>query len=458
MGKMWKGRFRSATHPLLERFSQSVSFDRELGRQDVAGSLAHANMLAATGLISRRDCQAIRRGLKSILRDMEAGRFALDPANEDIHMSVEAELTNRIGEPARRLHTARSRNDQAATDLRLWTREKQDALSGRLREVMLSLLGAAERWRGLAVPGYTHLQRAQPVLLAHHLLAYVEMFGRDRERLSDCRRRTNRLPLGAGALAGTTLPIDREMVRRELGFDSLCDNSMDAVADRDFVVETLACLSLTAVHASRLSEDVILWTTSEWGLAKLDDSWSTGSSIMPQKRNPDLLELARGKSGRVFGALMAVLTVLKGLPMSYNRDLQEDKEPLFDAVRTVDSVLECLAAFIPTLEFRPARADELLRDGFLDATVLAEYMVEKGLPFRAAHETAGNLVRLAEDSGRRLSELRPDELLAASPLLDEKVFARLDPARTPASYASAGSAGPASVGRALAAWRKKLIR
>ena len=458
MAKMWKGRFKSATHPLMEAFGQSISFDKELGRQDVQGSLAHAKMLAAVGLLAKKEYQAIKKGLDSIACDIEAGAMRYDPANEDIHMSIEAELTARIGEPAKKLHTGRSRNDQVATDLRLWTREKQDNLSERLRALMSALVQTAEREKELVVPGYTHLQRAQPVMLAQHLLAYVEMFGRDRERLADCRRRTNRLPLGSGALAGTTLPLDRDMVRRELGFDSLCENSMDAVSDRDFVVETLACLSLIAVHASRLAEDVILWTSSEWNLAKLDDAWSTGSSIMPQKRNPDLLELTRGKTGRVFGSLMAMLTILKGLPMTYNRDLQEDKEPLFDAVRTVDFVLECLAEFIPTLQFNRDRATDLLQDGFLDATVLAEYLVEKGLPFRSAHEVSGSLVRLAEDSGRQLGQLKLEEMTAASDLITKDVYTRLNPARTPKSYATVGSAGPKSVNQSLSRWKKKLAK
>lgn len=458
MAKMWKGRFTSSTHPLMEAFGQSISFDKELGEHDVAGSLAHAKMLASVGLLTKKEYAAIKKGLESILKDMRDGTLRYDPSNEDIHMSVEAELTARIGEPAKKLHTGRSRNDQVATDLRLWTRERQDRLSERLRTLMAALTAVAERERALVIPGYTHLQRAQPVLLAHHLLAYVEMFGRDRERLADCRKRTNRLPLGSGALAGTTLPLDREMVRRELGFDALCENSMDAVSDRDFVVETLSCLALIAVHVSRLAEDVILWTSSEWGLAKLDDAWSTGSSIMPQKRNPDLLELSRGKTGRVVGALVSLLVVVKGLPMTYNRDLQEDKEPLFDAVRTVDSVLECLAEFMPTLVFNRERAAEMLVGGFLDATVLAEYLVEKGLPFRSAHEVSGKLVRLAEDGGRTLGELTPEELRRASPLLDEDVRKRLDPARTPSSYASTGSAGPASVAKALKAWKKRLAK
>ncbi len=456
MAKMWKGRFAAATHPLMEAFGASIAFDRELGKEDVQGSLAHAKMLCAAGLLTKKEHAAVKSGLEAIAKDIAAGTLLYDPANEDIHMSIEAELTKRIGEPAKKLHTGRSRNDQVATDLRLWCRGKQDALLARLRGVMVALMELARRERNLVIPGYTHLQRAQPVLLAHHLLAYVEMFGRDRERLEDCRRRTNRLPLGAGALAGSTLPLDREMVRRELGFDALAANSMDAVSDRDFVIETLSCLSLMAVHTSRLAEDIVLWTSSEFGLAKLDDAWSTGSSIMPQKRNPDLLELTRGKTGRVVGSLVSLLVTVKGLPMTYNRDLQEDKEPLFDAVRTMDFVLECLTEFLPTLSFSAERAAAMLRGGFLDATVLAEYLVERGMPFRSAHEVSGTLVRLAEDSGRELRDLTHEEMRAASPLIGIDVYKRLDPAKTPGSYATEGAASPRSVSRALTAWKKKL--
>ena len=456
MAKMWKGRFKSETNPLMEQFGQSISFDQELARQDVQGSLAHAKMLASVGLLSKREHQIIKKGLESIARDIEKGIMQYDPANEDIHMTVEAELTDRAGEAAKKLHTGRSRNDQVATDLRLWCREKQDELLEALKRVMLALVEVAERESGVVIPGYTHLQRAQPVLLSHHLMAYVEMFGRDRERLRDCRARTNRLPLGSGALAGSTLPLDREMVRKELGFDALCENSMDAVSDRDFVIETLSCLSLVSIHISRMCEDLILWTSAEWHLAKLDDAWSTGSSIMPQKRNPDLLELARGKTGRVVGSLVSLLMVVKGLPMTYNRDLQEDKEPLFDAVRTVAFVLKVMTAFLPTLSIDRDRAAELLKDGFLDATVLAEYLVEKGVPFRTAHEVSGNLVRLAEDSGRALKELSHFEMLAASSKLDEDIYKRLDPARTPASYATLGSAGPKTVKTSVRTWKKRL--
>jgi argininosuccinate lyase len=458
VAKMWKGRFKSATHPLMEAYNQSIAFDQELGKQDIQGSLAHAKMLAHTGMLVRKDYSAIKRGLESISRDLSAGKLAFDPANEDIHMSVEAELTARIGTPAKKLHTARSRNDQVATDLRLWTREKQDLLALRLTGLMKAILTVAEKEKNTVIPGYTHLQRAQPVLLAHHLLAYMEMFFRDRDRLADARKRTNRLPLGSGALAGTTLPIDRDMVAKELGFDGICENSMDGVSDRDFVIETLSCLSLMAIHISRLAEDIILWTSSEWGLAKLDDAWSTGSSIMPQKRNPDLLELARGKTGRIVGSLVSLLVLLKGLPMTYNKDLQEDKEPLFDAVKTMDTTLEALAAFLPTLAFNHKRAAEMLVGGFLDATVLAEYLVEKGLPFRSAHEVSGKLVRLAEDSNRTLGELTIDELLAVSPLFQKDIFKRLNPANTPSSYVSAGGSGTRDVAKALTTWKKRLAK
>ena len=465
MAKAWHGRFRKPTHPLMERFTASLAFDCELAREDLIGSRAHADMLAAVGLLSATDHRAIRRGLDAVERDLTAGYFAFNDADEDIHMAIEGALTRHVGEPAKKLHTARSRNDQVATSLRLWTRRRIDRLDARLVDVQRALVSVARRDHDVVIPGYTHLQRAQPVMLGQHLLAYVEMLARDRERLADTRRRVNRLPLGACALAGTTLPINRRRVMKALGFTALCSNSLDAVGDRDFVAETLAALALTAVHLSRFAEDVILWTSSEWRLARLDDAWSTGSSIMPQKRNPDLMELVRGKASRVTGALVTVLTLLKGLPMAYNRDLQEDKEPLFDAVRTVDSALECLAAFIPTLSFDRARAVELLREGFLDATVLAEYLVEKGLPFRTAHAASGTLVRLGEDSGRALVEIPLAEmrqaviaagLEAAARLFGSDLHRRLNPAKTPAAYRSEGNAGPGELRRAMTRWEKRL--
>ncbi len=475
MAKLWQGRFKEKNHPLMEAFTESISFDRELAEVDIEGSLAHAKMLAAVGLITKKDHRAIRQGLTAIRQQIRAGKFVFRTADEDIHMAVEAALITKIGAAAGKLHTARSRNDQVATDLRLWTRNKIDWLDSLLGELQRALVELAEKNRELVIPGYTHLQRAQPVLLAQHLLAYVEMLQRDRERLQDARRRVNYLPLGSGALAGTTLPIDRELVRRELGFAKLCPNSMDAVSDRDFVVEVLAALATLFIHLSRFAEDVILWASSEWDLLRLADAWSTGSSIMPQKRNPDLLELVRGKSGRMVGHLTGMLTTLKGLPMTYNRDLQEDKEPLFDAVKTAEFTLACLTEFVPSMKFKENRAAALCAGGFIEATVMAEYLVEKGLPFRQAHEIAGRLVRVVEQhsqkgaSGKaakkrapvavtRLADLPFAVLKMACPRFKEDIYARLDPARIPAAYVSAGSAGAKEVGKALRRWRKRLAR
>ena len=456
MAKLWTGRFRGKTHPLMEAFTESVSFDQELAAVDIQASLAHAKMLAAVGLITSRDHAAIRKGLKEIRDSFKKGKLRLRAADEDIHMAIEGILTRKIGSPAKKLHTARSRNDQVATDLRLWTREKIDWLDRLIHEVQRSLVRLAKENQALVLPGYTHLQRAQPVLVAHHLLAYVEMLARDRSRLQDARHRVNLLPLGSCALAGTTLPIDRRIVMKELGFQGLCGNSMDAVSDRDFVVEVLSALSLIAVHLSRFAEDVILWASSEWGVLQLDDAWSTGSSIMPQKRNPDLLELIRGKTGRVFGSLVSMLTTLKGLPMTYNRDLQEDKEPLFDAVWTSEAALACLAEFIPTMRFDPGRAADMLVGGFMDATLMAEYLVEKGLPFREAHEASGKLVREAEKRECALADLPLSVMKKASKLFARDIKSRLDPAKAPAAYKSAGSSAAKEVAKAIRRWQKRL--
>ena len=456
MAKLWHGRFKKGTHPLLEQFSESLSFDRELAHVDIRGSLAHAAMLAKVKLISASDLKAIQKGLKTVEKEITDGKFVFRSEDEDIHMAVEARLTALIGEPAKRLHTARSRNDQVATDLRLWTREKLAGLGKLLRDVQKSMLRVAQKNAQLVIPGYTHLQRAQPVLLAQHLMAYIEMWERDAGRLEDAAGRLNHLPLGSCALAGTTLPIDRPAVAKALGFSGLCENSMDGVSDRDFVVETLSALALLFVHLSRLSEDVILWASSEWRLIKLDDAWSTGSSIMPQKRNPDFLELTRGKTGRVFGDLVAMLTIMKGLPMTYNRDLQEDKIALFDAVRTAEITLTCMKEFLPTLRFDARRAAEMLDGGFLEATALAEYLVGKGLPFRECHAISGTLVRICEDRGIRLADLSLPEMQKVCPRIAADVMARLVPQNTPAAYKSAGSAGNREVMKNLARLTKKL--
>ncbi len=456
MAKLWKGRFKAGTNELMELFSESISFDRELAYVDIEGSLAHAKMLAECKLITQKDLAAIRRGMKEIKKELETGKFKFNISDEDIHMGIEAELTRKVGDPAKKLHTARSRNDQVATDLRLWTRGKIDELVKLIRNLQKALLGVADDYKDLVIPGYTHLQRAQPVLISQHLMAYIEMLERDCERLTDARKRVNRMPLGSCAMAGTTLPIDRSITCRELGFDDICRNSMDAVSDRDFVIEVLAALSTMFIHLSRFSEDVILWASSEWRLIRLHDAWSTGSSIMPQKRNPDLLELTRGKSGRVIGALMSILTVVKGLPMTYNRDLQEDKEPLFDAVATAELTLKCLEGFVPTLEFNREIALSMLQGGFLDATVLAEYLVCKGLPFRECHEVSGTLVRMAEDSNLRLCDLTLKQMQGVCKLIEQDVFKCLNPAITPKAYVSAGSAGHKEVSKNISRWKKVL--
>ncbi|MBN1257090.1 MAG: argininosuccinate lyase [Planctomycetes bacterium] len=454
--KLWGGRFQTGMHPLLEAYSESISYDRELACVDIRGSRAHAKMLRKVGLLQAKDLAAINKGLTSIAEAIRKGSFTYDPADEDIHMAIEKALIRRIGEPGRKLHTARSRNDQVATDLRLWCREAIDGLDSKIKSLQQALLKTSQKHKDLIMPGYTHLQRAQPILLPQHLLAYIEMLGRDRERLADARKRVNHLPLGSCALAGTTLKIDREFVQKELGFEGLCENSMDAISDRDFCVEVVSAIALLMAHLSRFSEDVILWASAEWGLVKLADEWSTGSSIMPQKRNPDLLELTRGKTGRVYGDLVALLTLLKGLPMTYNRDLQEDKPQVFDAVRTALAATETLAAFMPTLKFNRKAATALLQDGYLEATALAEYLVEKGLPFRRAHETSGQIVRLAEKQSCRLAELPLAQMQKVSELIKQDIYKSLDSANVVGIYKSAGAAGGKEVRKALEKWQKRL--
>lgn len=469
--KLWHGRFTKPTANLLEQFSESLSFDRELASVDIRGSLAHAEMLAKVKLITPADLKAIKCGLTQIEREIAARKFIFRTCDEDIHMAIEARLTEIIGEPAKKLHTARSRNDQVATDLRLWTREKIDELRELLRAVQSATLKIADANKNLIIAGYTHLQRAQPILLAQHLLAYIEMWERDSSRLHDAQTRLNFLPLGSCALAGTTLPIDRDFVAKKLGFDGLCENSMDAVSDRDFVIEVLSALAILFVHLSRFSEDVILWASSEWRLIRLDDAWSTGSSIMPQKRNPDFLELMRGKSGAIFGALVSLLTLMKGLPLTYNRDLQEDKLPLFNAVKTTELTLQCLREFILTLRFDEKRATEMLQDGFLEATALAEYLVQKKLPFRDCHSVAGKLVKICEDKTDRknrasknysndkkfrLRDLSLAEMRNICNLISNDVFVCLNPETLVNKYKSAGSAGKKAVNKQLTQWKKTL--
>jgi argininosuccinate lyase len=407
--KPWAGRFKEATAKSVERFTCSLHVDARLYRYDIEGSVAHATMLADAGIISRKDSAAIIRGLKSILKDMDQGEFVFDPADEDIHMAIEKELIRRVGQAGGKLHTARSRNDQIALDVRLYLRVEIDNIVRRLLDLRKQLVKLAKSEIRTIMPGYTHMQKAQPVLLSHYLLAFAEMFGRDEQRLSDCRCRLNVLPLGVAALAGTGLPIDRSRTAQLLNFPAVSQNSMDTVADRDYVAEFIFTAALCMTHLSRFCEDLILWSSDEFGFVQISDAYTTGSSIMPQKKNPDIAELIRGKSARVYGDLFAILTLLKGLPMTYNRDLQEDKEPLFDAV---DTVKDCLSIFTEMLEhtvFNAERMYDAASGGFSTATDVAEYLVEKGLPFRQAHEIVGHIVADCIQSKKTLADLTLSE-------------------------------------------------
>jgi len=457
--KSWQARMSKAAHALTVSFVESISFDRRLWRHDIAGSLAHAEMLASVGLLTRKELRRIRAGFASIERDIESGTFRFDPAQEDIHMVLEAALIERIGEPGKKLHTARSRNDQIALDLRLYIRDAIDReiLPG-LRNLEKALIAMAEGETETVMPAYTHMQRAQPISLAAYLLAYVEQFDRDRQRFLDARKRVDVCPLGAGAVAGTTLPIDRRAVARMLGFAAVAGNSIDASSDRDFCVEFASCCALAMTHLTRLAEDWILYATQEFGFLRIDDAFCTGSSMMPQKRNPDLLELIRGKSGRAVGALNGLLTLLKGLPLAYNRDLQEDKIHVFAAHDTLTACLEVAAAIVGNSRFDRRRLEAATRYGFLDATGLAEYLVGKGLPFRQAHQVVGRLVAECERTGRELADLPIQTLQAACDRIRPDVYRYLGARNVLARYRSEGSAGPASVRRQIAAWRKRLGR
>jgi len=425
--KAWGGRFTEEPAAMAAEFSASVAFDQRLASQDIRGSKAHANMLAARGIISASDAAEIVKGLDQIQGDIERGEMRWDAAREDVHMNIEAVLTERIGAAGGRLHTARSRNDQVATDLRLWARESCLGTVARIDRLLSVLLAKAAANVEVLMPGYTHMQRAQPVRLAHHILAWSEMLERDRGRLTDAAKRMNECPLGSGALAATTFPIDREHTARALGFDRPTQNSLDATADRDFLVEAVAALANCAVHLSRISEELVLWSTQEFGFMQMSDAFTTGSSMMPQKKNPDMAELVRGKTGRVVGDLVALLVLLKGLPLAYNRDLQEDKLPAFDAFDTVDASLTVLAGAIESATFRPDVLRRALREGFLDATEIADYLAAKGEPFREAHHVAGRLVAKAVQAGKVLADLTLVELRAEHPAFDEDIYAALDP-------------------------------
>jgi argininosuccinate lyase len=419
--KPWSGRFRENTSPIVDAYTSSLAVDQRIALEDVRASIAHARMLAHQGIIPAADSEEILAGLLQLREEIEQGRFKMDERLEDVHMNVEARLTQIVGPAAGRLHTARSRNDQVVTDLRLWLKEAIAETIASIHDLQIALVELSAENRRVVIPGYTHLQRAQPVLVAHHLLAYFEMFERDIGRLADCYARADVLPLGSGALAGVPYPLDREMVARELEFGAISANSIDAVSDRDFVAEYLAALSIAMMHISRMAEDIVLWSTTEFSFVDLPDSFATGSSIMPQKKNPDVLELARGRSGKVYGSLFALLTTLKGLPLAYNRDLQEDKEPLFMAHDTVNNTLNILADLVSQLNFRPVQGRRA-SGGFLLATDIADNLTKKGMPFREAHNVVGKLVVYCETNHKELRQLTLDEYKQHSDLFDKDVL------------------------------------
>ena len=452
----WSGRFAEPVDERVKRYTASVSFDRRLAEFDIMGSLAHARMLAAAGILSAEDLAAIERGMAEIRAEIAAGRFEWSLDAEDVHLNIERRLTTLVGDAGKRLHTARSRNDQVATDIRLFLRAAIDDIVALVRSLQRALVDLAEKHVATVMPGFTHLQVAQPVTFGHHLMAYYEMFGRDAARLADCRKRVNRLPLGAAALAGTSFPIDRERVARDLGFEGVCGNSLDAVSDRDFAMEFAAAASILMVHVSRLSEELILWMNPRFGFIRLPDRYTTGSSIMPQKKNPDVPELARGKTGRVVGHLMGLLTLMKAQPLAYNKDNQEDKEPLFDTVDTLVDTLAIFAEMVPGIEVHAAAMRAATQEGYATATDLADYLVKRGMPFRDAHETVARAVRAAEERGVDLAALPLAELQAFSPLVRDDVFAVLTPEGSAASRMSRGGTAPDEVRAAIRRAREAL--
>jgi argininosuccinate lyase len=454
--KLWAGRFDKAMAKEVERFTASISFDKRLFRYDIEGSLAHVAMLARSGLISKADATALRRGLKKVRDELANGTYKPDAGYEDIHMAVESRLKKHVGPVADKLHTARSRNDQVALDTRLFVRGEIGEIDGGINALQRAIVRCAWRYRDLVMPGFTHLQHAQPVLFAHHCLAYVEMLQRDRERLSDCYRRADCMPLGAGALAGSTLPIDRRYVAGLLGFKTVSRNSIDAVSDRDFIVEFLAAIALIGIHLSRMAEEIVLWVSREFSYMEIDLSYLSGSSLMPQKANPDVAELVRGKSGRLMGDLVALLTVLKGVPLAYNRDFQEDKEPLFDAVDTVRGCLAIMAGLWGRIGMRRNVVEKALWGDYSQATDLAEYLVARGCPFRKAHEIVGKLVKRCIRERMALEEITLDVLRAASDKFDSDALSILQHHTGVKRKRSLGSTSPREVMKELRSWRKKL--
>ncbi len=462
--KLWTGRFRSHLDPQALKFSSSLKVDRQLYREDIEGSLAHASMLGRQGIITLREARMLRKALKEIKREIAGGGPALNGhlsdsrrfVAEDIHMAIEKRLIEKIGPLGGKLHTARSRNDQVALDERLYLRQTTQHILTLVRQLQKAFVAKASRHHSVLMPGYTHLQRAQPILLAHHLLAYVSMLDRDYERFKDVLRRINRSPLGAGALAGTSHPIDRTAVARALGFDGLVENSIDAVSDRDVLIEFMACCAIIMMHLSRFAEELVLWSSREWRFAEIGDALTTGSSMMPQKKNPDMAELVRGKTGRVYGDLVALLTVMKGLPLAYNRDMQEDKEPLFESAKTVADSLAICSLLLKSVTFDSKRFDSELSSDFLLATELADYLVQKGVPFRRAHAITGDLVRICSERKIALRDLPLSEYRKHSNLFERDIYAVLDPRASLHRKRSTGSTSPRQVLKAIHGWKTRL--
>lgn len=447
--KLWKGRFSKEANSSADEFGASIEFDQRLYKQDITGSIAHAKMLAKQGIISEEEARSIELSLLEILQDVENGKIEFTVDREDIHMNIESVLTERIGDAGKRLHTARSRNDQVATDLRLYQKEEIAAILLLLSELKGTIKDIATAHQDTVMPGYTHLQHAQPVTLAYHMMAYYQMFRRDEERFADCLKRTDSLPLGSGALAGTTYDTDRQFLMEELGFSCLCENAMDAVSDRDFAIEFISCCAITMMHLSRFCEELILWNSSEFGFIEMDDAFSTGSSIMPQKKNPDMAELIRGKTGRVYGDLMALLTLMKSLPLAYNKDMQEDKPPLFDAGDTLKSCLSIFTQVIATMEFRKETMEKAAKVGFMNATDAADYLVKKGLPFRDCHEIIGGIVLYCVGEGKALEDLTLKEFKSFSDRFDEDIYDHITLRACIAAKRSQGSTSPESVAQML---------
>ena len=456
---MWGGRFATGPDAIMEEINASIDFDQKLWRQDIRGSLAHATMLAETGILTKEDVATITAGLKKVEGEIESGAFTFSRALEDVHMNVESNLKDKIGLAAGRLHTARSRNDQVATDMRLWVRDTLDEIDGQMADLQRALAEKADTYAGAVMPGFTHLQSAQPVTFGHHLLAYVEMLGRDRSRIRDARARLNECPLGAAALAGTSFPIDRHMTAKALGFDRPTANSLDSVSDRDFVLETLSAASICAMHLSRFAEEIVLWSTPQFGFVRLSDAFSTGSSIMPQKRNPDAAELVRGKAGRVFGALQGLLTMMKGLPLTYSKDMQEDKEGTFDALQTLSLCLAATAGMVRDMQPDLKVMKKAAGLGYATATDLADWLVRVlKMPFRDAHHVTGRLVGIASEKKVGLEKLSLAEMQAVEPQITEAVFAVLGVDQSVKSRVSYGGTAPANVRKQARRWLKQLAK